>query len=88
MANLIAMPEGHQAPDGLTEAIRTAKGRTLLPETVMGGWGDKEGAPRKDFVPSPTGRPIRRRRLCIFGSMSNRLCCRVSVSAPRSVRPG
>ena len=55
MANLIAMPEGHQAPDGLTEAIRTAKGRTLLPETVMGGWGDKEGAPRKDFVPSRLG---------------------------------
>ena len=55
VANLIALPEGHQSPAGLTEAIRTAKGRTLLPETVMGGWGDKEGAPRKDFVPSRLG---------------------------------
>lgn len=55
VGRLIAMPEGHQAPAGLTEAIRTAKGRTLLPETVMGGWGDKEGAPRKDFQPSRLG---------------------------------
>ena len=55
VARLIAMPEGHQAPADLTEAIRTAKGRTLLPETVSGGWGDKEGAPRKDFQPARLG---------------------------------
>ena len=55
VANLIALPEGHQSPAGLTDAIRTAKGRTLLPETVAGGYGDSAAAPRKDFVPSRLG---------------------------------
>ena len=55
VGRLIAMPEAHSAPADLTEAIRTAKGRTLLPETVSGGWGDKEGAPRKDFQPARLG---------------------------------
>ena len=55
VANLIALPEGHQSPAGLTEAIRTAKGRTLLPETVAGGYGDSAAAPRKDFQPARLG---------------------------------
>ena len=55
VANLIALPEGHANPAGLTDAIRTARGRTLMPETTAGGWGDKETAPRKDFVPSRLG---------------------------------
>ena len=55
VARLIAMPEGHQAPGDLTDAIRNAKGRTLLPETVAGGWGDKDAAPRKDFQPVRLG---------------------------------
>ncbi len=55
VGRLIAMPEGHSAPSDLAEAIRDAKGRTLLPETVAGGWGDKEGAPRKDFQPARLG---------------------------------
>ena len=55
VARLIAMPEGHQSPEGLADAIKTARGRTLLPETVAGGWGDKETAPRKDFVPARLG---------------------------------
>ena len=55
VANLIALPEGHQSPAGLTDAIRTAKGRTLLPETVAGGYGDSAAAPRKDFQPARLG---------------------------------
>ena len=27
----------------------------MLPETVAGGWGDKEAAPRKDFQPARLG---------------------------------
>ena len=55
VANLIALPEGHQSPAGLTEAIRNARGRTLLPETVAGGYGDSAAAPRKDFQPTRLG---------------------------------
>ena len=55
VARLIALPEGHQSPDGLTDAIRTARGRTLLPETTAGGWGDSTTAPRKDFQPARLG---------------------------------
>ena len=42
----------HDAPtpgDSLAEAIRTARGRTLLPETTAGGYGDRQGAPRPDW---------------------------------------
>ena len=55
VARLMALPEGHQNPDGLTDAIRGAKGRTLLPETTAGGYGDATGAPRKDFQPVRLG---------------------------------
>ena len=55
IANLIALPEGHQNPAGLADAIRTADGRTLLPETVAGGWGDKQGAPKRDWKPERLG---------------------------------
>ena len=55
VANLIALPEGHQSPEGLTDAIRTAKGRTLLPETTAGGYGDRQGAPRRDWQPQRLG---------------------------------
>ena len=37
VARLIALPEGHNNPAGLTDAIKGAKGRTLLPETTAGG---------------------------------------------------
>ena len=55
VARLIALPEGHQNPEGLTDAIRGAKGRTLRPETTAGGYGDTAGAPRKDFQPVRLG---------------------------------
>lgn len=68
VARLIALPEGHSGqppepdtpigaanPDGLAEAIRTARGRTLLPETTAGGYGDKAGAPRRDWHPERLG---------------------------------
>ena len=55
VANLIALPEGHQSPEGLADAIRTAKGRTLLPETTAGGYGDKMGAPKRDWKPERLG---------------------------------
>ena len=50
---------GHDAPtpgDGLAEAIRTAKGRTLLPETTAGSYGDSTArAPRRDWEPARLG---------------------------------
>lgn len=61
VARIIALPEGLQgeadddddtAPSAgaqLSEEIRTAKGRTLLPETTSGGAGDRDGAPRRDW---------------------------------------
>ena len=63
VARIIALPEGLQgaetddddddtAPTAgaqLSEQIRTAKGRTLLPETTWGGSGDREGRPRRDW---------------------------------------
>ena len=55
VANLIALPEGHQNPAGLADAIRCADGRTLLPETTAGGYGDKMGAPRRDWKPERLG---------------------------------
>ena len=55
VANLIALPEGHNAPADLTAAIADAKGATLLPETTAGGWSDAKGAPRKDWEPSRLG---------------------------------
>ena len=63
VANLIALPEGFSGKGeddgdddgGLPEAIRTAKGRTLLPETTAGGYGDKQGAPRRDWKPERLG---------------------------------
>ena len=71
VANLIALPEGFSGKrgdddddggnggaigdGGLTEAIRTAKGRTLLPETTSGGYGDRQGAPGRDWKPERLG---------------------------------
>ena len=55
VANLIALPEGHQSPGGLADAIRAARGRTLLPETTAGGYGDRQGAPRRDWKPERLG---------------------------------
>ena len=55
VGRLIAMPEGFQNPEGLAADIRTAKGRTLLPETTAGGHGDPMGAPRRDWKPERLG---------------------------------
>ena len=71
VANLIALPEGFngQPPtddgsdqdtplpaDTLADAIRTAKGRTLLPETTAGSYGDHTAKPpRRDFDPVRLG---------------------------------
>lgn len=55
VAKLIAMPAGHNAPADLRDSIKTAKGRTLLPETVADGWGDADGAPGRDFQPARLG---------------------------------
>lgn len=66
VAQLIALPEGYQgqvADDdttnpiaGLLDATRTARGRTLLPETTAGVYGDKGAAlPRKDWKPERLG---------------------------------
>ena len=71
VARLIALPEGfnaqpptdddsdqdHPLPaDTLAEALRTAAGRTLLPETSAGSYGDAGAAkPRRDFEPVRLG---------------------------------
>ena len=68
VAQLIAVPEGSQGepddPDATEEdtpadtlkaAIATARGRTLLPETLAGGYGDKGGAPSRDWKPERLG---------------------------------
>ncbi len=71
VANLIALPEGFnsQQPtedgsdqdqplpsDNLAEAIRTAKGRTLLPEATASSYGDRDAKPpRRDWEPSRLG---------------------------------
>ena len=49
------MPEGFQNPEGLAADIRTARGRTLMPETTAGGHGDPLGAPRRDWKPERLG---------------------------------
>ena len=71
VARIVALPEGYnsQPPtaddgepdtpspgDNLAEAIRAAKGRTLLPETTAGSYGDT-GAhpPRRDWEPARLG---------------------------------
>ena len=71
MANLIALPEGYNAQpptedgeasavespgDALAEAIRTAKRRTLLPETTASSYGDSGARPpRRDWEPARLG---------------------------------
>lgn len=55
VARIIALPEGAPNPTDLAETIRTAKGRTLLPETTRGGYGDAAGAPRRDWLPERIG---------------------------------
>ena len=49
--------QDHPLPsDRLVETIRGAKGRTLLPETTAGSYGDKGAAlPRRDFEPQRLG---------------------------------
>ena len=71
VANLIALPSGFNAQpptedgidqetplpaDTLAESIRTAKGRTLLPETTQDNYGDATARPpRRDFEPQRLG---------------------------------
>ena len=71
VANLIALPHGYnsQPPpadgetqdqplpsDTLADAIRTARGRTLLPETTQANYGDQTvRPPRRDYDPQRLG---------------------------------
>ena len=55
VARLVALPEGHNNPPALADAIRTARGKTLLPETVANGWGDRNAAPKTDWKPARLG---------------------------------
>ena len=72
MANLITLPAGFNgqpptdddgpqdnplASDNLAEVIRTARGRTLLPETTADNWNGDPNArpPRRDFEPQRLG---------------------------------
>ena len=67
IANLISTPQGASGEDadgdpekdpltGLTNDIRTARGRSVLVETTTAGWGDgKLGAPKQDWKPTRLG---------------------------------
>lgn len=71
VARLITLPHGFNAQelpadgsdpntplpaDTLAESIRTAKGRTLFPETTRDSYGDKGAAPpKRDFEPARLG---------------------------------
>ncbi len=55
VARLIPLPEGFSGIEELKLDIRGAKGRTLLPESTAGGYGDKHGAPRRDWQPERLG---------------------------------
>ena len=49
VARIIAVPEGAPNVTTLQTGITAAKGRTLLPETTRGGYGDRAGAPARDW---------------------------------------
>ena len=55
VARLIPLPEGHQDPAELLTAIKDAKGRTVLPESTQGGYGDTSGKPARDWSPQRLG---------------------------------
>ena len=82
VARLMALPEGHQNPDGLTDAIRGAKGRTLLPETTAGGYGDATGAPRKDFQPVRLGANPPRALVTLRSQVESTVLACFGVGAP------
>ena len=58
-AQLFAVPDGHGGDDaefgGLRDEIAKARGKALLVETTQGGYGDRGGAPARDWVASRLG---------------------------------
>ena len=103
VANKITLPSGYNGEpqtedddqqetplpsDALVEAIRTAKGRTLLPETTADNWNGDPNArpPRRDFEPQRLGanppQALVQLRQHVEAS-----CWRASGLARRSARP-
>ena len=92
MARIIAMPEGTQAPEGMTERITGANGKTLLPETTAGSYGDRHQAPARRRPPLvQLHQHVERAVLVAFGiptpllpsSMANGVAKRESMRALR-----
>ena len=92
VANLIALPEGFggskgdddddSGDGGLTEAIRTAKGRTLLPETTAGGYGDRQGAPGRDWKPERLGADPPMAMVTLRAAVENTVLSCFGIPAP------
>ena len=48
-------PDTPQPLDMLRADMGAARGKTLLLETVMGGWGDAQAEPKRDYTPTRYG---------------------------------
>ncbi|MCY4028364.1 MAG: hypothetical protein OXH75_18875 [Acidobacteria bacterium] len=77
---------GHDAPtpaDELAESIRTAKGRTLLPETTAAAYGDNTArAPRRDWEPARLGADPPMALVTLRGAVENSVLACYGVPAP------
>ena len=56
-AVLVALPEGPKDQDGqeLTNTVQGSRGKLCMPETTAGGYGDRAGAPLRDWRPERFG---------------------------------
>ncbi len=54
-AVVVAIPEGPHDAQGLADTIQGSRGRLNLPETTGAGWGDRAGAPMRDWRPERFG---------------------------------
>ena len=54
-AVVVAIPEGPHDGQGLADTIQQSRGRLNLPETTAGGYGDRAGAPVRDWRPERFG---------------------------------
>ena len=54
-AVVVAIPEGPHDGQALADTIQQSRGRLNLPETTAGGYGDRAGAPVRDWRPERFG---------------------------------
>lgn len=84
VANIIALPEGHDDPETLAASIRTARGKTLLPETTAAGYGDRMGAPRRDWMPERLGPDTPQALVQLRGQIETSVLACYGIPAPLS----